>query len=119
MGRRACLFPNRWMAELRRIGFLAATAVRAELQQTDVGDAKVIEGTAADLAVTGPSSEHLVGTAVAFARRIAESYSDDPIHDCEIAGSRAVSGNQLGLAAVGNALTAVVGQRYAIVAVGA
>jgi len=97
---------------------LATTAaLLAELQLTDVGYAKSIEDPGADLALTGPSGEHLVRTTVAFTRHIGENNSNEPINHCEIPRIRIVIAIQLGPTAVRKAVAAIVGQRYAVLAV--
>ena len=69
---------------------LGAAVFFAERHETNVGQAKIIEDALADFAVAGMSGENLEGTTVALTRRIGESYSHEPIDDCEIAAIRIV-----------------------------
>lgn len=71
------------------------------------------------MAVAGASGEHKEGTTFARTRRIGDSYRNEPIDHCEVAGIWDVVGNQRGLAAVRPALAAIVGKSHAVRAVGA
>ena len=95
----------------------SAAAVLADRQYTIVDIAGIIEDALADVAVAGASGEQKEATTVARARRFGESHGDEPIDDCEIAGIRVVLAVQLGLAAVGPAVDAIVGQGHAVRAV--
>ncbi len=100
------------------IPFLVAAGVfLAESYVTNVGEAKIIENAVPDLAVTGSSGEHCEITTVAFARWKGESYSNESIYDSEIAGVPIVLAVQFGLPAMTEAVTAIIGQRYAVLSV--
>jgi hypothetical protein len=101
----------------RILSLVAAGVFLAERYFANVGEAKIIENALSDLAATGWSGEHREITTVACARWEGESYSNESIYDSEIAGVPIVLAVQHGLAAMTEAVTAIIGQRYAVLSV--
>ena len=64
----------------QRIQFLEVAAVfLAERHNTGIAWAEIIEDALTDVAIAGASGENKEVATVAFARRIGESYSDEPM----------------------------------------
>ena len=91
---------------------LRAAVFLAKCQKAIVGYSEIVKGALANVAVVGARGEHKVGTTIALARRKRESYRDESIDDCEIAGIGVVIGDYRRLAAVRPAVAGIVGQSF-------